>query len=116
LSVNTFSAIFDRKCRVRSVLHFFTTGEGCGDGTVFFTGIILSIKILEEEESGVDFFFFACSRFSGVFSGCFFVFFAAGGLVGDGLFAFFFWDGLLFLLLVFFGMPSPLASLRRMKK
>lgn len=117
-SLNTFSAIRDRKWRVRSALRFFTGWSKVG-GTEFCTGIILSIKILEEEDSLMDFVFFDGSRFSGAFFGWFFAFFAAGGLLvdDDGLFvAFFFWDALLFLLLFFFGRPSPLASLRRMKK
>jgi hypothetical protein len=72
---------------------------------------------LEEEDSSIDFVFFDGSRFSGAFFGWFFAFLAAGGLDGDDelLVAFFFWDALLFLLF-FCGRPSPLASLRRMKK
>jgi hypothetical protein len=66
----------------------------------------------------MDFVFFDGSCFSGVFFGRFFAFFAAGGLLVDDeglIVAFFFWDALLFLLF-FFGRPSPVASLRRMKK
>ena len=91
-SLKTVSAIRDRKCRVRLVLVFFKEGGreeggGGGDGRELFTGIILSIKILEEVDS-LDFvFLFDDGRsFSGTFSGWFFAFLAAGGLleVDDG--------------------------------
>lgn len=92
-SLKTVSAIRDRKCRVRLVLVFFKEGGredggGGGDGRELFTGIILSIKILEEVDS-LDFVFLfgdGGRRFSGTFSGWFFAFLAAGGLlvVDDG--------------------------------
>ena len=91
-SLKTVSAIRDRKCRVRLVLVFFKEGgredSGGGDGRELFTGIILSIKILEEVYS-LDFVFLfgdGGRRFSGTFSGWFFAFLAAGGLlvVDDG--------------------------------
>ena len=95
------------------VLFFFKGEDDSGGG--FLTGIIVSIKILEEEDS-IDFvFLFDGCRFSGAFAGWFFAFLAAGGPDdddgADGWFGAFFWDGLLFLLLFFFfWAPSPRAS------
>jgi hypothetical protein len=86
-SLKTFSAMRDKKWRVRLVLVFFkgvTDDVGNGTGEEFFTGIILSIKTLEEADS-IDFvFLFDGFRFSVFFSGLLFAFFAAGGSDVDG--------------------------------
>ena len=85
--------MLDKKWRVRLVLLFFKEeggddiiGVGTTTGGAFFTGgMILSIKILEEEDS-IDFvFLFDGFRFSGAFSWWFFfAFLAVGGPVDDG--------------------------------
>jgi hypothetical protein len=86
-SLKTLSAMRDKKWRVRLVLFFFkggTSDVGKRTGEEFFTGIILSIKTLEEEDS-IDFgFLFDGFRFSGFFSGLFFAFLMAGSDVDGG--------------------------------
>jgi hypothetical protein len=119
-SLNTLSAMRDKKWRVRLVLLFFFNWEWVGDGGgggvdgtggKFFIGIILSIKTWGVEDL-IDFAFLCdgCRFF--LTSGLFFAFLATGCPLGDGdRLVSFLLDAILFLLFFFFFWgPSPLAT------